>query len=154
MNETSTHITAIASGDGEHLTVAGGQYRILVSGQDTEGKYAIIEMNVPPGGGPPPHAHPEVEELFYVAEGELEFKTESGATIAAQGAFVRIALYGGIHAFKNRGDKPARLLCTVMPAGMDEMFKEASTATPDQLPGIMKKYKQVMYPPDYLDKNV
>ncbi len=29
--------------------IANGRYRTLVSGNETDGKYAVIEMTVPPG---------------------------------------------------------------------------------------------------------
>jgi hypothetical protein len=37
-----------------HVSVAGGTYTILVSGADTAGRYCLIDMLVPKGGGPPP----------------------------------------------------------------------------------------------------
>ncbi|MEO3407863.1 cupin domain-containing protein [Mucilaginibacter sp. CAU 1740] len=149
--EESNKITITGSNAGEHLAIAGGQYRILVSGDATNGRYAIIEMNVPPGGGPLPHAHPEIEELFYVADGEVQFKTDSGPVTAATGAFIRIPLGGGVHAFKNISDKRAKLLCTVMPAGLDKMFEEISAAGPGQAIAITQKYRQQVYPADYFD---
>ncbi|MBE9583094.1 cupin domain-containing protein [Mucilaginibacter sp. JRF] len=151
MQQSASTITSIKAGEGQQYNVAGGQYRILVSRADTDGSYAVIEMNVPPGGGPLPHAHPEIEETFYVAEGEIVFNTDNGPVSVSAGSFVRIPLNGGVHAFKNTSGKPARLLCTVMPAGLDEMFKEVSTATPEQIPAIITKYNQQLYPADYFD---
>lgn len=55
-----------------HISVVGNTYRIIISGKETMGEYAIIDMIVPPGGGPPPHAHPSFHESFYVVEGEIE----------------------------------------------------------------------------------
>jgi len=52
------NITAIGKNHGEHISVVGDTYRIIVSGKQSGGEYAIIDMQVPPGGGPPPHAHP------------------------------------------------------------------------------------------------
>ena len=37
-----------------HLGLVGDTYTILVTGEDTAGKYTLIDMHVPPGGGPPP----------------------------------------------------------------------------------------------------
>ena len=149
MEENPIIITG--SDEGKNLAIAGGRYRILVSGDATEGRYAIIEMNVPPGGGPAPHAHPDIEEIFYVADGTIQFRTKNGPVKANAGAFIRIPLGGGVHAFKNVSDKPARLLCTVLPAGLDRMFEEVSGAGPAQIPAIIEKYRQQIYPPDYFD---
>ncbi len=108
---------------GKRLGVAGGNYRVIVPGEDTGQRYAVIEMTVPPGGGPPPHAHPDTHETFYVLEGEVEFKTEQGKTVVSQGGFVTIPLGGAIHCFKNVSDSFVKLLCTVMPAGLEKIFE-------------------------------
>jgi len=63
-----------------HLGLVGDTYTILVSGEDTAGRYALIGMHVPPGGGPPPHRH-DFEEMFTVLEGEIEL-TFRGEQIA------------------------------------------------------------------------
>jgi hypothetical protein len=39
--------------DVPHVAVAGGVYSILVSGAQTAGRYCLIDMIVPNGGGPP-----------------------------------------------------------------------------------------------------
>ena len=36
-----------------HIGLVGDTYTILVTGEDTAGKYTLIDMHVPPGGGPP-----------------------------------------------------------------------------------------------------
>jgi len=37
-----------------HFGIVGDTYTILLSGDDTAGKYTLIDMLVPPGGGPHP----------------------------------------------------------------------------------------------------
>ena len=37
-----------------HVGLSGDTYTILLTGEDTAGRYALIDMHVPPGGGPPP----------------------------------------------------------------------------------------------------
>ena len=39
-----------------HLGLVGDTYTILIKGDDTAGKYTLIDMLVPPGGGPPAEA--------------------------------------------------------------------------------------------------
>lgn len=146
---------------GQKLNIAGGEYRIITSGKDTDGSYAIIEMTVPIGAGPVPHAHPDFEEIFHVLEGEVVFKSESGTFLAEKGATVTIPKGGIVHHFKNLSDKPAKLLCTVIPAGLDGFFVEASElmiANQDKginlkemINGISEKYGQKLYEPDYLE---
>lgn len=40
-----------------HIGVAGGTYTITVPGEATAGRFSVIDMHIPPGGGPPPHRH-------------------------------------------------------------------------------------------------
>src|SRR4051794_23707251 len=66
---------AVARPDGDrqipHIALAGDTYTILLRGDDTAGRYCLIDMHVPPGGGPPPHRH-DFEEMFSVLEGEIQ----------------------------------------------------------------------------------
>jgi hypothetical protein len=39
---------------GRTIAVVGDVYRFLATGEDTNGKYALFEALVGPGGGPPP----------------------------------------------------------------------------------------------------
>ena len=54
-----------------HIGVVGDTYTILLTGDDTAGRFCLIDMHIPPGGGPPPHRR-DFEETFTVIEGELE----------------------------------------------------------------------------------
>lgn len=152
MNQQAETILTRGNDQGEHLNIAGGKYRILIGGDETGGSHAVIEMQVPPGGGPPPHSHKDICEMFFVAEGEVEFRMVGAKYKATKGAFINIPLGGAVHAFKNVSDQPATLICTVIPAGLDSMFKEVSAAAgPEEAKTISEKYKQEVYPADYLD---
>lgn len=108
-----------------HLGVVGDTYTILVSGADTAGRYTLIDMHVPPGGGPPPHRH-DFEEMFTVLEGEIELTFRGQTTTAAAGSTVNVPA-NSPHVFRNASDRPARLLCLCAPAGQEEFFKEVGT---------------------------
>lgn len=153
-------ITAVHPGDGKKLAIAGGSYRIVVSGEQTGGEFAVIEMTVPAGAGPPPHAHDQITETFCVLEGEVTFYSDNGVYQATEGAFIHIPKGGMIHSFKNKTGEVARLLCTVMPAGLDACFVEtvdyianhAELSDSDrkvQVVRIAEKYGSVIYPMDY-----
>jgi quercetin dioxygenase-like cupin family protein len=103
-----------------HISVAGGTYTIHVSGEQTAGRYCLIDMLVPPGGGPPPHRH-DFEEMFTILDGEIELTFRGKAHRASTGATVNIPA-NAPHAFKNMSDQPARLLCMCTPAGQEEFF--------------------------------
>jgi quercetin dioxygenase-like cupin family protein len=103
-----------------HVAVVGDVYTILVSGEQSGGRYALIDMFVPPGGGPPPHRH-DFEEMFHVLEGSVEVMFRGVKSVARTGETVSIPA-NAPHAFKNVSSAPARLLCTVSPSGEEEFF--------------------------------
>jgi quercetin dioxygenase-like cupin family protein len=163
---TDKNILTIDNGQGQSLSVVGDSYQILISGEQTNGNYAVIDMLIPPGGGPGPHAHKDMQEMFYVVEGEIEFKMEGGKYTANKGSFVNIPLGGAVHCFKNTTGKIAHLLCTVVPAGLDRFFQEIgkpvetgtflpapalNTEELNKLKSIAEKYGQKLYPPNFLD---
>src|ERR1700682_6381324 len=92
-----------------HIGLVGDTYTILLTGKDTAGRYALIDMFVPPGGGPPPHRH-DFEEMFHVPEGEVEVLFRGAKSTAGVGMTVNVPA-NALHAFQNVADKPARLLC-------------------------------------------
>jgi quercetin dioxygenase-like cupin family protein len=103
-----------------HFGVVGDTYTILVAGKDTDGKYTLIDMHVPPNGGPPPHRH-DFEEMFTVLDGEIE-ATFRGETMTVRAGETINVPANSPHGFRNRSDSPSRLLCMCAPAGQDEFF--------------------------------
>jgi quercetin dioxygenase-like cupin family protein len=103
-----------------HIGLVGDTYTILVGGEDTAGRYTLIDMHVPPGGGPPPHRH-DFEEMFTVLEGEVKV-TFRGQTLTAHAGDTINVPANAPHAFTNASDSPSRLLCLCAPAGQDEFF--------------------------------
>jgi quercetin dioxygenase-like cupin family protein len=155
----------VGSEEGKSVSVGGSTYRILVGGKDTAGAFSTIDMLIPTGGGPGPHAHADFEESFYVVEGEIEVKSEFGSYTATKGSFINIPKGGVVHSFKNKAGQTAHLLCTVVPAGLESLFEEIGhpvaagqflpppmldAATINQLQSIAEKHGQQVFPPDYL----
>jgi len=167
MNNEKPAPIIVGAEDGKSISMVGDTYRVLVKGKETNGEFATIDMLIPPGGGPGPHAHPDIYESFYVIDGEIEVKSEAGGYTAKKGSFITIPKGGIVHSFRNKSDKMAHLLCTVVPSGLEEMFLELGTPVeantflppPHLDPEILKKfqataerYGQQLFPPDFLDK--
>jgi len=110
-------------GEGRTVAVVGDVYRFLATGEDTNGKYALWEAIVPPGGGPPPHVHSREEEGFYVLKGEITLMIGDKRLVARAGMFVNMPV-GTPHSFKNESSKPAKMLISIAPAGLEKMFFE------------------------------
>jgi quercetin dioxygenase-like cupin family protein len=103
-----------------HISLVGDTYTILLSGDQTGGRYCLIDMHVPPGGGPPPHRH-DFEEMFTVIDGEIEVVFRGEPYTARAGSTVNIPA-NAPHHFKNKSDQPARMLCMCTPAGQEAFF--------------------------------
>jgi len=113
----------VADADGEELrrvSIVGNNYTILVSGAQTAGRYCLIDMLVPDGGGPPPHRH-DFEEMFTLLEGELEFAFRGKTHTVRAGSTVNIPA-NAPHVFKNKSGKTVHMLCMCTPAGQEELF--------------------------------
>ena len=115
---------------GRTVAVVGDVYRFLATGDDTNGKYALFEALVGPGGGPPPHVHSREEEGFYVLEGEITFTINGERVVATTGTFANMPV-GTPHSFKNESGRPARMLISVAPAGLEKMFFEFGVPQPE-----------------------
>ena len=105
-----------------HVSIAGDTYTLLVTGDDTAGRYCLIDMFVPPAGGPPPHRH-DFEEMFTVLEGVIEITFRGTTSTARAGETINIPA-NAPHAFRNASTQPARLLCMCSPAGQERFFLE------------------------------
>jgi quercetin dioxygenase-like cupin family protein len=103
-----------------HVGLSGDTYTILLTGEDTAGRYTLIDMHVPPGGGPPPHRH-DFEEMFTVLDGEVELTFRGQHSVARAGQTVNVPA-NAPHAFTNASDRPARLLCVCSPPGQENFF--------------------------------
>ena len=120
-----------------HIGLVGDTYTITVSGQDTAGRFCVIDMHIPPGGGPPPHRH-DFEETFILLEGELEATFRGQKSVVRAGETVNVPS-NAPHQFHNASSQPVRLLCVCSPAGLDEFFLQVGipvatrTTPPPQL---------------------
>jgi quercetin dioxygenase-like cupin family protein len=103
-----------------HIGLVGDTYTTLLSGKDTAGRFCLVDMHIPPGGGPPPHRH-DFEESFVVLEGEVEATFRGVKSVAGAGQTLHIPA-NAPHQFHNKSDRPARLLCICSPAGQEEFF--------------------------------
>jgi len=105
-----------------HIGLVGDTYTILLSGNDTAGRFCLIDMHIPPGGGPPPHRH-DFEESFILLEGEIQATFRYAKSIVKAGQTIHIPA-NAPHQFHNISDQPVRMLCICSPSGQEEFFAE------------------------------
>jgi quercetin dioxygenase-like cupin family protein len=112
-----------------HLAVVGDTYTVLLSGEQTGGRFAMLDMLIPPGGGPPRHRH-DFEECFRVLEGSLEVHVRELPPVRLEAGESANIPANAPHSFRNPAKAPARLLCTVTPPGLEKFFAEFGDPVP------------------------
>jgi quercetin dioxygenase-like cupin family protein len=105
-----------------HIGLVGDTYTITVTGEQTHGRFCVIDMHVPPGGGPPPHRH-DFEETFILLEGEIEATFRGKKSIVRAGDTLNVPA-NAPHQFHNASARPVRMLCVCSPAGQEQFFLE------------------------------
>lgn len=124
-DDPQRHLTVARSDHDDtvaHVGLVGDTYTILVTGDETAGKYTLIDMHIPPGGGPPPHRH-DFEEMFSVLDGEVEVTFRGEKSVVKAGETINVPA-NAPHSFRNTGKDPARLLCMCTPSGQEVFFSE------------------------------
>lgn len=111
---------------GRLYDVGGDRVRILIEAAATGGALGMIEIEVAPGNGPPPHVHSREDETFHVLEGELVL-TVGGERQTLRAGETAFAPRGIPHGFRNDGRSAARVLVTLTPGGFERFFAEVGT---------------------------
>ncbi len=122
-------IRIVQPADAETLWVVRDRIRYL--GEVPGSELAILEVEVPPGSGTPPHRHAS-PEIFRVLSGEVSFgRFEEGPptwAMAGPGTLVTVPS-GASHGYRNDGDAPASLL-VVVESSMVEFFRDLGRTEP------------------------
>src|SRR5258705_9151428 len=105
-----------------HIGLVGDTYTITITGDETNGRFCVIDMHIPPGGGPPPHRH-DFEETFIVLEGEMVATFRGKQSLVRSGDTIHIPA-NAPHQFHNASSEPVRLICICAPAGQEKFFME------------------------------
>ena len=121
-----------APSPGEHPLPAGPAYWIgntefvtlKLTGKETGGAFALVELVALPGAEPPPHIHHRTDETYYLLEGELAV-LEGERTYTARPGSVVYLPRGTLHAWRNATARPVRALLLITPAGFEGIIPEA-----------------------------
>jgi mannose-6-phosphate isomerase-like protein (cupin superfamily) len=100
--------------------------------EQTGGGFFAMEVEVAPGGGPPPlHTH-DAHEFFWTLEGELTYFREDsdGISEISGGPGTSAFIPGGVpHTYRNFSDRPGRYLGILTPPEeMQDFLLEAGIA--------------------------
>jgi quercetin dioxygenase-like cupin family protein len=127
----------IAAASSEPLWFLGTFVRIKLDGEQTDGRFALIEVVAPHGASPPLHSHPQ-DETFYVLDGEITVWVLEQDDLAAAAAedppwiarrarrggpgMVAFAAAGVPHTFRVESDS-AKMLVLSTPAGVEQYIR-------------------------------
>jgi quercetin dioxygenase-like cupin family protein len=69
----------------------------------------VMELVVPPGGSPPRHVHQELNDAFFLLEGEVVLSVGDRTVVARPGSYAVVPT-GSDHSFRVTSTVPARML--------------------------------------------
>ena len=108
----------------------GVRTEIQLTGADTDGAFCLLIDEPPAGWSLPTHIHADAAETIHVLAGEFEMTIDGRTERLAAGQTVHIPA-GVVHTGANIGAGTGRRLIVFSPAGTEEFFREAGTASPD-----------------------
>lgn len=114
---------------------------VEVDSKETNGVVAVLRVFVPAGEGAAPHLHSREDEVFEVVRGHYRFRHGDHEVDAPPGAIVFMPR-GIPHTFRNVGNEPGEHILTVIPGGLENMFREISAANLE-LPRDIDKYAKI-----------
>jgi quercetin dioxygenase-like cupin family protein len=115
----------------EPLWFLGTLVRPKLMGEQTGGRFALWEADLPRGAAPPLHSHPQ-DETFYLLDGHVTIWIGDAETSGRPGT-VAHAPGGTAHAFRVESDT-ARMLFLSTPAGIEDFVR--AVAEPARWPWL------------------
>lgn len=113
---------------GERLYFSDAEFVVLASAASTGGAFSIVEERAPLDTRL--HMHEREDELFYVVEGEHEFRVGNDRFRAGPGVVV-FAPRTVPHAHRRLVPRTGRFLTMCSPAGFEGFFRELAAAESD-----------------------
>jgi quercetin dioxygenase-like cupin family protein len=133
-------------GTGRATWAMGSLFEHLLEAGEGDGSLGAALVTQPPGIATPLHRHTREAEVFYLLEGHLTYRAGDDVHELTDGWFIFLPA-GVPHAFRVRGDRPARLLALTAPAGLLALYDEVGVpAAERRLPGADGQTPQVELP--------
>lgn len=113
--------------------------------RDDAGRTVLLDR-LEPGGGVPLHVHLDLDEVFYVLEGEFRFGLADETFTARPGDFL-FAAKGTPHGFRCVGESAGCFLNVCTPGGFREFVEAAlelhrsGTAGPEDFAELGRRFK-------------
>lgn len=104
-------------------SVPGETLRYKVTGDDTDGRFDYLVLEIQPGSGPPLHIHDVQHETVHFVTGRFKVQAGDEVQTVEAGSFLWVAP-GVPHAFLNISDAPGLCVLTYSPGHSDRFFAE------------------------------
>jgi quercetin dioxygenase-like cupin family protein len=122
--------------EGEKRLFKIGLMTFNASSTKTDGQFAFIETELPPGSKVERHHHPEAE-MFYIVSGTFDFWIDDTAEAIACGSGAFLCIPPDVpHSFANSGDRAGRIfgmLAPCRPEGLESFFRAMSIPVNDRV---------------------
>lgn len=113
----------VAGWTGSRAAPVGGA-TVLIPGEETGGRFALVQTVEVRGGEPPRHRHEREDEILHVLDGELHVWI-AGAWVEAPAGSTVVLPRGVEHGFVVAADR-TRLLTALSPAGFEGFYRETA----------------------------
>jgi mannose-6-phosphate isomerase-like protein (cupin superfamily) len=98
--------------------------RVLIAGAATNNAYSLMELTVaprPPDTGFEPHQRNDIDDVFVIRQGTIEFLFDHQTTALRIGDFVRVPA-GTRHGYRSTSNEPVEMLVGFAPGGFERLF--------------------------------
>jgi quercetin dioxygenase-like cupin family protein len=116
-------VVACPPGGGRGTWAMGSLFEHLAGAEQTAGTLGVAVVTQPPGIATPLHRHHHEAEAFYLLDGEMTYVAGEETHELSTGWFIYLPR-GVPHAFRIRGDRPARVLALTVPGGLLHLYDE------------------------------
>jgi len=121
LTELSLAQTPPTASPSRSFSFLGFPMKILVSGTDTGGTSALLDIKIPTNSGPPAHIHSREDEVYLIKSGTFRFLMDGVCLQAEPGATVFMPK-GHFHTFKNISKQAGEQLMFVYPQVSSNSF--------------------------------
>ena len=116
-------MTTATATEARNIWFLGCLATVHLSGEDTNGRFSLVEMLTPHGEQPPLHVHRDDDEGFYVIEGRVTLWYGDRRLELTGGDFA-LAPHGIPHTYRVESEQGARMLVTSSTAEFDRFVAE------------------------------
>jgi quercetin dioxygenase-like cupin family protein len=133
--DTHGQVVVREPGTGRGTWAMSSLFEHLLESPPGSDRLGVALVTQPPGVATPLHRHTREAEAFYLLNGRMDYRAGDEDYELYAGCFMYLPA-GLPHAFRIRGDEPARFLAMVEPGGLLGLYDEVGIPAAElRLPG-------------------